>query len=139
MIVVDTNVISEIVRPEPNHQVLEWIRQHQMFLATTAITVQELRFGLEVLPEGRRKRQLAQFVEEALAAVVAIFDYDSPAARATARVLADMQRAGRPLSGPEDAQILGIAKSRGLAVATRNVADFEGWGVDVLDPWQQLP
>ena len=139
MIIVDTNVISELVRERPDPAALAWVREYQEVLASTAVTVQELRYGVEVLPEGRRKRSLEQLVEQAIDALVKVYDYDQRAARHAARILAEMKAQGRRLAGPEDAQILGIARAAGLAVATRNAEHFRGWGVDIIDPWRQPP
>ncbi len=138
MIVMDTNVLSEIVRAAPAPQVFEWydsLDAGDVF--TTAVTVGELLYGVERLPAGRRRSQLAvvvhKIVHDALAGHVIPYDLD--AAAEFAIVMADRERIGRSIDGP-DAQIAAICRSRGAVLATRDTLDFETTGVDVLDPWE---
>jgi hypothetical protein len=138
MIVLDTNVLSEILRPAPSAKVLEWMRAEPVSaLFTTTITEAELLYGIALLPDGMRRRSLETVVHSILAEDLAgrILPFDSPAAREFADIAANRRRAGRPIS-EADARIAAIARSRGAALATRNVADFVGCTVQVIDPWQ---
>lgn len=137
MIVLDTNVLSEALRPTPEGVVLAWLEaQPAMSLFTTSITRAEVFYGLHLLPEGRRREQLHD-------AVTAIFDedfgsrtlaFDDSAADAYAQIAAMRRSMGRPIS-QFDAMIAGIARSRGAALATRNTRDFADCGVEVINPW----
>jgi predicted nucleic acid-binding protein len=138
MILLDTNVLSELMRPAPSAAVIAWIgRQSAASLFLSAITEAELRYGLALLPNGQRQRRLLDQVEAMLAEDFAgrILPFDRPAAAAYARIAAGRRLSGRPIS-QADAQIAAVALSRGAAVATRNVADFLECGVEVIDPWR---
>ena len=137
MIVVDTNVVSELIRPAPATVVQEWVRGHDARqLCTTAITVAELRYGIERLPDGRRKDLLR-------AAAVEIFEmfaeqvlpFDLAAAGEYALVVSQRDRLGLPVNG-FDAQIAAICRVRRVPLATRNLADFEKTGIEVINPWR---
>ncbi|WP_434718291.1 type II toxin-antitoxin system VapC family toxin [Paraburkholderia sp. A1BS-2L] len=137
MIVLDTHVLSELLRPAPDPAVLAWFgRQSRMSLFVTTLSRAEMLYGVALLPPGARREGLA-------AAIAAIFDvdfagrvltFDWDAADAYAVLAANRRHAGRPVS-QIDAMIAAIARSRGAAVATRNVKDFTGCGVDIDDPW----
>lgn len=138
MIVLDTNVISELFRPTPDTKVVDWVAHLPgKDLFTTAVTRGELLFGLHCMPEGRRKLELLQkltlLFEQGLAGHV--LPYDDMAADAHALIAAKRRVQGRPASLP-DAMIAGIAHSRGAMLATRNLRDFEGFGLTLIDPWQ---
>ena len=137
MIILDTNVLSELMKAGPPTNVLDWTAaQTPSSLFTTTITQAEILYGIELLPAGRRRESLADAVagmfEEDLYGRVLPFDI--PAAQAYAAIAANRKQAGRPLT-QFDAQIGAIARSRGAAIATRNVSGFEGCGVDVINPW----
>lgn len=138
MIILDTNVISEPLRPTGDPAVLEWLdRQDIDTLFLTAITVAELRFGIAALPLGRRKRTLE---EEFETRILSLFDrrilpFDEAASPAYARIRSKAKAAGRAI-GVADAFIAGIAVSRGFVVATRDVSPFESVGVKVINPWK---
>ena len=137
MIVLDTNVLSELIKPAPEAQVLDWVADQPMAsVFTTAITQAEILYGLALLPDGRRKAALEKAVvgmfEEDFARRVLLFD--GAAAHAYAVVAAERRRAGRPIS-QFDAQIAAICRSRGADLATRNVSDFTGCGIQVVNPW----
>lgn len=137
MILLDTNVLSELMRPAPSAAVVGWIgRQPAASLFISAITEAELRYGLALLPDGHRQKRLVTQAEAMLAEDFAgrILPFDSPAATAYARIAAARRHAGRPIS-QADAQIAAIAASRGASLATRDVAGFVDCGVDVIDPW----
>ena len=137
MLVVDTNVASELMRPSPTPSVVAWIAERDasaMYL--TAVSEAELRFGVAILPAGKRRTDLEAAMRRWLEIGFAdrILPFDSASARAYAEIAADRRGAGRPI-GEADCQIAAISRSRGATLVTRNVRDFEGTGVDVLDPW----
>ena len=137
MIVLDTNVLSEEMKPVPVPAVHNWLsRQNPLDLYTTAVTEAEIVYGITILPDGRRKREL-EIAAQAIFALFAgrILPFDRAAAREFALIVADRRRAGRPIE-ILDAQIAAIARSRGLMLATRDLQDFAGTGVQLVDPWQ---
>ena len=136
MIVLDTNVVSELMRPSPAPEVVAWLRrQDGASLATTAITVAEVRFGLVRLPEGRRATQLRRLADDALASFPAqVLPFDISAAELYGDLAARRERAGRPIDAL-DAQIAAICVFRAASLATRNTKDFVDTGVDLFDPW----
>lgn len=137
MILLDTNVLSELMRPAPSAAVESWLgSQPTAGIFISAITEAELRYGLALLPEGRRRKQLVAQAEAMLAEDFAgrILPFDSPAAVAYAHIAAARRGSGRPIS-QADAQIAAIAASRGAAVATRDTAAFVDCGIDIIDPW----
>jgi toxin FitB len=138
MLIVDTNVISELMRRVPNEAVARWIDEQPLErLAITAITVGEILYGLDLLPDGGRKADLADRFAAMLrrAFVGDVLAFDDVAAVAYARIRGNRHRAGRPI-GLADAAIAAIARTRGATVATRNIADFEHCGIGALDPWR---
>jgi toxin FitB len=137
MIVLDTNVLSEPLRPAPSAKVLDWMRsQPNTVLFTTTITEAELLYGVALLPPGKRRNLLESVVGRMFAVHLAgrILPFDSAAARDYADIAAARRRSGRPMSEP-DARIAAIARSRGAELATRNVADFAGCDLEVVNPW----
>ena len=137
MVVIDTNIVSELMRAEPSAEVLAWMDdQPPRELFVTAVTEAEVRTGIALLPDGRRRRGLAEACERAFGSLFAgrVLPFDSDAARAYAEIAAARRVLGRPVS-QADGQIAAIARSRGMAVATRNIRDFEDMGIDVFDPW----
>jgi toxin FitB len=138
MIVLDTNVLSEAWRPTPSPAVLAWMRsQPAAALFTTTITEAELFYGIALLPDSKRRRSLEAVVALIFAEdlVGRVLPFDSAAAREYADIAATRRRAGRPIS-EADAQIAAIARSRGAALATRNLEDFAGCGLAVVSPWK---
>lgn len=137
MVVLDTNVISELFRPEPDPTVMAWVgRLPGADLFTTAVTRGELLFGVYCMPDGRRKADLLQkltrmFEEKLVGHVLA---YDDDAADAHAEIAASRRARGRRVE-LADAMIAGIARSRDATLATRNVRDFEDCGIALVDPW----
>ena len=137
MIILDTNVVFEPTRPEPSPEVRRWLaRQDRKQLHTTSITEAEILLGLELMPKGRRGHDLERATLRMFQVILSdrVLPFDRTAAHAYALVFAERQRLGRPIKQP-DAQIAAIARSRGAAVATRNIADFEHCGVKVINPW----
>lgn len=138
MIVLDTNVLSELIRPSPAPSVLQWVASRAATtLFTTTITQAEILYGLELLPEGRRREALTVAIDAIFQEDLRdrVLPFDSPAAEAYAAIVAGRRRGGRPIS-QLDAQIAAIARSREATVATRNVLDFHGCGVEVVDPFR---
>ena len=139
MIILDTNVISELVRPVPSAVVLSNLRDFPTNdLYTTAITEAELRFGLAILPRGRKHAALQSQLELILTMEFAgrILPFDSAAAAAYATLQSSRRTAGQPISA-FDAQIAAIALTQGATLATRNLRDFRGINIRLLDPWLQ--
>ena len=138
MFLLDTNVVSELLRPSPESNVENWVGDHRATeLYFSTIGEAELLFGVAILPNGRRKTMLAAAVNAILREDFAhrILPFDSNAAREYANIAAARRSAGRPVE-PADCQIAAIAHSRNMTVATRNVRDFEGLGIEVVDPWE---
>ena len=140
MIVVDTNVASELMRPAPSDVVAEWVRAHRgAHLCTTAITLAEIGYGIERLPSGRRKALLQRTARDVFAAFEDfVLAFDAQAATHYPGIVAARDRAGMPIDG-FDAQIASICRARGAALATRNTKDFERTGIDLIDPWFEPP
>lgn len=136
MIVVDTNVWSEPLRPEPDPQVLAWMRAHAPDLYMPALVVHELRFGIAVLPVGQRRDRLASQVDATVAALSdRVLPYDSGVATTHARLRAAARAAGHEPSA-QDCQIAAHAAHTGSELATRNTGDFSGLGITLIDPWR---
>ena len=136
-LLLDTNVVSELLRPSPNPAVESWVAARLASeLYFSAVGEAELRYGVAMLPEGQRKDALATAIEGILREDFEdrILPFDSSAARAYANIAAGHRAAGRTVA-PADCQIAAIAHSRSMAVATRNVRDFEDIGIEVVDPW----
>ena len=136
MVVLDTNVVSELMLSEPSSRVLAWLDDRPTReLFVTAVTEAEVRTGIAFLPEGARRRGLAEAAERAFGGLFAgrVLPFDGAAARVYAEIAAARRAAGRPLC-QTDGQIAAIARSRGMTVATRNVRGFSETGIEVIDP-----
>ena len=139
MIILDTNVLSELMRPQPNEFVLQWIAKYQASsLFITALTQAEILYGLELLPKGKRRTALKQAARAMFDLDFAqrILDFNSDAAQQFAAIAAKRKKIGRPIS-QIDAQIAAIAKSHNATLATRNVADFTECEINIINPWNQ--
>ena len=139
MIVLDTNVVSELMRATPADVVVNWVdHQPATDIYLTAITLAELLYGVARLPDGRRKIELADYIE---AMVGEDFDhrvaaFDETAAAHYADIVVQRERAGQPIS-TADAQIAATCRSHGAALATRNIKDFLHTGITIINPWTQ--
>ena len=137
MIILDTNVLSELIRRVPEPKVLTWLEaQATEAPFTTAISCGEMLYGARILPAGRRRDSLLQEVEAIFSTDMAsrVLPYDGDAADAHAAIAAMCRARGRSIS-QSDAMIAGIVQSCGATLATRNVRDFEGCGIPLVDPW----
>ena len=140
LIILDTNVVSELMRQAPNPRVVAWLgRQPLSSLVTTSLTVAEIWAGFSILPGGRRQQDLQQ----AAAAIFAMFEhsyggrilpFDEQAGAAYGVITAERRRSGRPIK-TIDAQIAAVARTRQAAVATRDEDDFAGLDLPVINPW----
>ena len=138
MIVLDTNVISELARQVPDPGVLSWLDSLEVSeLATTAISAAELRYGVARLPEGHRKRELTVVIRGILTEDFhgRVLPFDERASVRYAEIVSGRERIGRPI-GVADAQIAAICRDLGAILGTRNTSDFEETGIELIDPWK---
>jgi predicted nucleic acid-binding protein len=141
LILLDTNVVSELSRPDPDPGVLAWLDALDADeVGTTAITAAELWHGVIRLPAGRRRTELTEAVRSLLEEDFEqrIAPFDATAARVYGAVVTNRERAGRPI-GMADAQIAAVCQVVGATLATRNTKDFEGTGVALVNPWAADP
>ena len=138
MIILDTNVLSELMRPKPSARVVAWIGQQPVAdLYTSVITEAEIFYGIELLAKGKRRDALlaaaeAMFTQDFAGRVLA---FESDSARHFAAIAALRRAVGRPISHA-DGQIAAIARAHGATLATGNSSDFEDSGISVIDPWR---
>jgi predicted nucleic acid-binding protein len=140
MIILDTNVVSELLRPAPSPAVEAWLAaQDGATVFFTAIGEAELRLGAAILPTGRRRTSLAEAIDAVLEEDFRgrILPFDTTAAQAYAAIAATRRAAGRPIS-QFDCQIAAIARIRQAVLATRNTVDYEECGIEVINPWQHV-
>ena len=138
MIVLDTNVLSEALKPVPSHKVLGWLStQDQSTTFITAITQAEILYGIELLPAGKRKAQLQSSISKLFEQEFAdhILSFDHSAAEAYSRIAAAHRAAGRPIS-QFDAMIAAIVHVEGAKLASRNASDFADCGIEIVNPWK---
>jgi len=137
VIVLDTNVLSELMRPRPSEVVVEWFAgQPSRSLYVSSITVAEILHGVLLLPPGKRRKAILEAARSMFEVDFEsrILPFDTMAAYLYAELMTERRKDGRPMSG-FDAQIAAIASSAKAALATRNVADFEGCGLGLVNPW----
>jgi predicted nucleic acid-binding protein len=137
MIVLDTNVISEVFKPKPDTRVVAWLESATGDIAITAITLAELLAGVRRLPDDQRKAELMMAIDAALEpyrASGAVLAFDESVVDHYADILVTRERIGRPIS-MADAQIAAICRFHGAVCATRNSGDFAHTGIDLIDPW----
>jgi toxin FitB len=139
VIILDTNVTSELMRAQPDPAVIAWLAdQSPTDLFSTAVTVAEISDGLERLPRGRRRKSLEQAYQSVSVGMADdILPFDVDAALLYGPFMAMMEQAGTPID-PMDAEIACIAASRGATVATRNEGDFADCGVRLVNPWRHM-
>jgi predicted nucleic acid-binding protein len=138
VIILDTNVVSEVMKPRPDLAVQSWLTKlDDAPLTTTTITIAEVEFGLQRLPNGARKMALYSRFENFISALT-ILALDETAARQAGRLRARREASGR-VSSPSDMLIAGIAYAVEADLATRNVRDFEGLPIRIIDPWEPRP
>lgn len=138
MIILDTNVISELTRPVPEPGVISWLDSLPAEeIAITAITAAELRYAVRRLPDGRRKNELSEAIDAIINADFRgrVEPFDVVAADQYADVVATRERIGQPIS-MSDAQIAAVCRVLDATLATRNTPDFLDTGVDLIDPWK---
>jgi predicted nucleic acid-binding protein len=140
VIVIDTNVASELMRPSPSPEVAAWVRARRATeLYTTSITVAEIRYGIERLPDGRRKDLLRTTALDVFTAFAEqILPFDAAAAAEYAGIVSHRERVGAPIEG-FDAQIASICRTHHASLATRNARDFADTEIDVINPWHDPP
>lgn len=139
MLILDTNVLSVMMQPATAPQVLDWLdRQPVESIWTTTITLYEIRFGLGVMPEGKRRRTLENYFAQILHNGLAerVLDFDTGAAFAAADLAAKLRLQGLTID-IRDLEIAGIAASRRSVLATRNTKHFLHAGIELVDPWEQ--
>jgi hypothetical protein len=137
VILLDTNVLSALMQSEPEMTVVRWLdAQPPESVWTTSITVFEVRFGLELLATGKSRQRLEEAFSRALAEDFEnrVVDFDQTAAETAGRIAAEHHRAGRTVA-IRDVQIAGITVARKATLATRNLRHFEGFGLELVDPW----
>jgi hypothetical protein len=138
MIILDTNVVSEMMRPAPTPAVLRWVSsQAADELNVTVITIAEILYGIELLPAGKRREALRAGAEKLFGVVFTdrVLGFEERAAHAFSLIASSRRRRGKPIS-EFDAQIAAIARIHGATLATRDSDDFEGCGVQLINPWR---
>lgn len=133
----DSNVVSELMRPGPDRRVTRWVDRHGGECGLPTLAIFEVRYGVVRLPAGRRSDELIGALERIIARFgPRIVAFDRASAEMAADLRAQAHREGRPMAAM-DAQIAGIAALYGLTLVTRNLRDFEGLGIDLVDPWER--
>lgn len=140
MIIIDTNIISEMMKPTVAHQVLTWLNQQdntQLFV--TSITIAEICYGLNVLPKGNRRNLLESAFHKAImeSFQYRILFFDDSAAFLYGKIMGQRKQLGRPLS-IADGQIAAIASVHGFSLATRNIKDFNDCNIELIDPFERI-
>jgi hypothetical protein len=132
---VDANVLSEPTRARPNNDVVAWLRRHERDVAVDPVVLGEVRFGILLLPKGKRRRALEQWFEAGVRQLVCL-PWEAETGLRWAQLLATLRAAGRAMP-IKDSLIAATALVHGLAVATRNRADFVKAGVEIVDPFAE--
>lgn len=137
MIILDTNIISELMKSIPSDNVINWLDQQNVTeLFFTTITIAEISYGLDLLSTGKRKTFLEESFNKSImfSFKYRILSFDENAARNYGKIMANSKKAGRPMSVP-DGQIAAIAQTNNAIVATRNIDDFEYCGIELTNPF----
>lgn len=138
MILIDTNVISELVRPAPSAAVVSWVAGNRHRLALSTVTVAELAYGIASLPDDARRTALQSVVQRLVAAYAdRMLAFTERAAWQYGEVMGSARAAGRPMSVP-DGMIAAVAMVNGCELATRNRRDFQGLALQIVDPWSAV-
>lgn len=130
---VDANVLSEPTRPEPNPRVLEWLASHEREIAVDPVILGEIRFGILLLPSGKRRERLEQWFQDGVERIYCL-PWDAATGLRWAQLLAELRVSGKSMP-IKDSLIAATALMHGLAVVTRNRRDFEKAGVEIVDPF----
>lgn len=139
MILIDTNIISEMMKPLPNSLVLDWIKHQEILnLFISTITIAEISYGLNVLPKGKRRLNLELAFSKAIQEGFTgrILSFDESAAYQYGLIMSTRRKFRQPLGIP-DGQIAAIAKTHGASIATRNLSDFEGCSLQLINPFEK--
>lgn len=139
MYLLDTNIISELIRPRPDKNVIAWVnRQPLQLLYTTAISKAELYYGIRLQPEGKRKEQLSKAVNELFRDGLdpRVLGFDSRSTEFFAEIASSRRFAGLPIS-TADAQIAAICRQHQMTLVTRNTSDFSGCGIEIVNPFDR--
>lgn len=131
---VDANVLSEATRPHPSESVIHWLRQHESDLVVTPIVLGEIEYGIRLMPAGRKRTRLLQWFQEGVGRL-RVLDLDANTATVWAMLLARLKQHGRAMP-VKDSLIAASAIQHGLAIATRNQADFQNSGVTLVNPFE---
>ena len=137
MYVLDTNIISELIRPRPNEGVIQWVGNQSLSnLYTTAVTKAEIYYGLHILPKGKRRTDLEQALHQIFRAGLQhrILEFNSTSAMVFAMIASNRRKSGIPISNA-DAQIAAICSQHGFQLVTRNASDFADCGIEVINPF----
>ena len=132
---VDANVLCEPTKPQPDRGVVEWLRRHEREIVIDPVILGEIRFGIHLLPAGRRRRQLENWFEEGVRRIHCL-PWDGVCGIRWAKLLADLRSSGRAMP-IKDSLIATTALVHGLTVSTRNTRDFQNAGVKVTNPFDQ--
>ncbi len=130
----DANVLSELVRPEPNSKVVSWLEENESLVCIDPIVIGELRFGILTLPPGRRRTSLEDWFEKGVR-IIKCLDWTAEVGLEWAQLLAELKEQGRPMP-IRDSQIAATARSYKLTLVTRNVKDFAAADIAVVNPWE---
>lgn len=133
MFLVDANVLSEATKPEPDPQVVEWLRRHERAIAVDPVILGEIRFGILLLPKGRRRQRLESWFQAGVARIEC-YPWDAASGLRWAQLLAELRGKGRSMP-IKDSMIATTALVHGIPVVTRNRSHFENAGVEVVDPF----
>ena len=138
MNLLDTNIISEIMRVKPSPLVVDWLNNqdsHSIFVST--VTIGEIEYGLQILPDGKKqinlRRKFERFITQAFS--YRVLDFDSASAKLYGTIMSDRRNSGQPTSFP-DGQIAAIARSNKMRIVTRNTKDFKSCGIEIVDPFK---
>ena len=138
MILLDTNIVSEVMRRKPSDRVLSWLNlRNNAELFVSSITIAEICYGLRILPVGQRRKQLETHFEQFIAQGFTgrIIEFDESAARVYAEIMGLRKEKGRPMSLP-DGQIAAVARTNQLSLATRNIRDFAHCEIELINPFE---